>query len=80
MGAKKEPDPNDPLLAAPAAHETAGVLRMQRAGIPGPEIMRMLNLRGTELMKQLQRGLDQETIAHQRGLPIYDERMPKGTE
>ncbi|AGT14322.1 hypothetical protein ADZZY_74 [Mycobacterium phage Adzzy] len=66
-------DPNHPMLKSPyAPHETAAVLRIKRTGIPGPELMKLLKLKGTRLMSQIQRAMDQETEAHRRNLPIHD--------
>ncbi|AXH46805.1 helix-turn-helix DNA-binding domain protein [Mycobacterium phage Acolyte] len=66
-------DPNHPSLKSPIApHETAGVLRMHRAGYKGADIMKILKLRGTRLMSQMQRALDEETRAGHAGRPIHD--------
>ncbi|QGJ89771.1 hypothetical protein SEA_SUPERCHUNK_72 [Mycobacterium phage Superchunk] len=66
-------DPNHISLKSPLApHETAGVLRIKRTGMSGPDMMKMLKLRGTRLMTQIQRAMDQETDAHRRHLPIHD--------
>ncbi|QDP44651.1 hypothetical protein SEA_NOTHINGSPECIAL_67 [Mycobacterium phage NothingSpecial] len=69
-------DPNHPLLRSTAApHETAGVLRMHRAGYKGADIMKLLKLRGTRLMKQMQRALDEETRAAHQGRDIHDAKI-----
>jgi hypothetical protein len=74
-------NPNDPLLQSPRApHETAAALRLPRAGYPGPEIAKLLKLKGTKLMHQLQQALDQEGEAHRRGVKIHDSTVPKGTD
>lgn len=66
-------NPNDPILKSPLApHETAGVLRIHRAGHKGADIMKMFKLRGTRLMKQMQRAMDDESRAHAAGLKIHD--------
>lgn len=66
-------DPNHQLLKSPQApHETAGVLRMQRAGYPGAEMMKTLKVRATSLVKQLQNAMEEENKAHQAGRPIHD--------
>ena len=59
-------NPNHPLLKSTAApHETAAVLRMQRAGYGGSAIMRIL------------RAVDDETIASRAGRPIHDAKIRK---
>lgn len=68
----REWDPNHPSLSAAAPHETAAVMRMSRAGRPGSEIMKTLRLRGTRLMSMLQKAMDDESRAFERGVPIYD--------
>lgn len=66
-------DPNHPSLRSPIApHETACVLRMHRAGYKGRATMKILKLRGTRLMNQMQRALDAETHAARAGRPIHD--------
>ena len=66
-------DPNDPMLKSSLApHETVGVLRMHRAGYKGAETMKLLRLRGTQLMRSLQKAMDEETEAHRAGRPIHD--------
>ena len=66
-------DPNDPMLKSSLApHETGGVLRMHRAGKTGAELMKLLRLRGTKLMDQMQRAMDAESAAHRAGRPIHD--------
>lgn len=77
----KEPpefNPQDPKLKAPAPHETAAVLRLQRNGWPGPEIAKLLSLRGTQLMRAMQNAMDAEGLAGRIGAPIHDARAPKG--
>ncbi|ASR86521.1 hypothetical protein SEA_CHANGELING_69 [Mycobacterium phage Changeling] len=69
-------DPNHPSLKSPMApHETAAVLRMHRHGYKGAEIMKVFKLRGTRLMKQMQRALDAETQAGHAGRPIHDAKI-----
>ena len=59
------------------AHETAGVLRMQRHGMTGAKIASTLKIRGTQLADAMQTALDQEGIAHCAGVPIHDSGIPK---
>lgn len=66
-------NPNHPMLKSTGApHETGGVLRMHRAGKTGAELMKLLRLRGTKLMNQMQKALDDEAEAHCAGRPIHD--------
>ncbi|AFI24981.1 hypothetical protein [Mycobacterium phage SWU1] len=45
---------------------------MHRAGYKGRATMKILKLRGTRLMNQMQRALDAETHAARAGRPIHD--------
>ncbi|AAC18509.1 hypothetical protein SEA_LAKES_74 [Mycobacterium phage Lakes] len=75
---KKDWDPNDPKLKSPyAPHETAAVLRMHRVGFKGAHTMKLLKLRGTQLMNQIQRAMDAEQAAHRAGRPIHDAGVVK---
>jgi hypothetical protein len=65
------------LLAQNTPHETAGVLRIHRAGRSGKEIMKALGLRGTSLMKQMQKAIDDESHAHACGRDIHDAPITK---
>ncbi|UJD20906.1 hypothetical protein SEA_ZIMMER_68 [Mycobacterium phage Zimmer] len=66
-------DPNHPMLkSAHAPHETAGVLRMQRAGHSGADIMKTLKIKASVLTKQFSKAIDAEQAAHSRGQAIYD--------
>jgi hypothetical protein len=68
------------LTATDAPHETAGVLRIRRTGRPGSEIMKLLKLRGTALMNQMQKAMDDENRAARAGRPIFDSQFPKGVK
>lgn len=69
-------DPNHPTLKSKAApHETAAVLRMHRAGYKGADIMKLFKLRGTKLMNQMQRALNDETVAAHQGRDIHDAKI-----
>lgn len=73
-------DPNDPILRSPLApHESRATLRMHRAGWPGNEIMKKLNLKGTQLMQSLREAMSDEGDAHRSGRPIHDGTVEKGT-
>jgi hypothetical protein len=75
-------DPNDPLLKSPdAPHETAGTLRIHRVGYRGQALQALFPRRfGTELVRQIQRGLEQEGDAYARRLPIHDATVTEGTK
>ncbi|QJD50274.1 hypothetical protein SEA_IWOKEUPLIKEDIS_71 [Mycobacterium phage Iwokeuplikedis] len=61
------------MLRSPMApHESAGVLRMHRAGYKGKDIMKTLKLRGTKLMTQMSKAMDDEQSAARAGRPIHD--------
>lgn len=69
-------DPNHRLLKSPIApHETAAVLRMHRSGHKGSDIMKLFKLRGTTLMRQMQKALEDETRAGRAGRPIHDAKI-----
>ncbi|QBP31086.1 hypothetical protein SEA_REFUGE_68 [Mycobacterium phage Refuge] len=72
----REWNPNDPMLkSAYAPHETAGVLRMQRAGHQGADIMKILKIKASALTKQFSKAIDAEQEAHERGRPIHDAKI-----
>ncbi|WP_280350392.1 hypothetical protein [Nocardia abscessus] len=75
-------NPNDPLLkSTDAPHETAGILRIHRSGVRGQALMNLFpRYAGTALMRQIQRGLDQEGDAYKRRLPIHDATVQEGTK
>jgi hypothetical protein len=58
-----------------APHEPSAALRMQQLGWPGPKIMDALNLRGTQLMNSLEKGLEAQNAAARRGCVIHDARL-----
>jgi hypothetical protein len=73
-------NPNDPVLTSPrAAHETAAVMRWHRAHVPSKEIMQLLRLRGTQLVKKLEQAWVEEQKASAKGLDIHDALIHKET-
>ena len=70
-------NPDDPALKGLAPHEPSGVLRWHKARVPSRDIMKMLRLRGTQLIKQLEVAKEQERKAEQVGMPIHSPLMPK---
>ncbi|AEJ93363.1 hypothetical protein SEA_KIPPER29_71 [Mycobacterium phage Kipper29] len=69
-------NPDDKILKSPLApHESAAVLRMHRAGHKGADTLKILKVRATKLMKQMQRALDEETRAAHAGRPIHDAKI-----
>lgn len=78
-------DWNDPavrgaLYRVDAPHETAAVLRLNRAGYSGPHMMQIMRVRATQLMAALQKAMDLEQDAYRRGLPIHDSLIERGTK
>ena len=67
------------LLRGDAPHETRAVMRLHRAGWPGMEVTRLLKIRPTQLMHQLQLSLQEEGAAHREKRVIYDALVKKGT-
>lgn len=68
-------------LTDPAApYETPGLLRMHRSGYGGSELVKMLKVRATQLIKDMERGLAEENAAHKRKIPVHDEIIKKGDE
>ncbi|AFF28472.1 hypothetical protein FDI11_gp27 [Mycobacterium phage Tiger] len=68
-----DPAERELLYADDAPHETGGVLRMFRGGMKGPQIAKELGLPvGPQLSHAMQKALDQETYAKDRGVPIHD--------
>lgn len=73
-------DPNDPILSSPAApHETRATMRMHRAGWPGQEIIKALNVRGSRLQASLTEAMGEEAAAHRAGRPIHDPKVDEDT-
>ncbi|BBX09461.1 hypothetical protein [Mycolicibacterium aichiense] len=73
-------DPNHPMLRSPLApHETAGVLRVHRAGFKGPDILKLLKMRATRLSRELERAISAEQEAAHQGRKIHDAKIPQGT-
>lgn len=64
----------DPALAEPGPYETAGLLRAYR-GVPPPQLLKMFRMRGTRMMKLLQKARFEELKAEEAGLEIHDERI-----
>lgn len=70
-------NPDDPTLAKTAPHELCGVMRMHRNGIASKEIMSMLRLRGTQLIKTLEVATEAENKAKESRRPIHDALITK---
>lgn len=65
----------DPALTATAPHETGGLLRAQRGGLDGSQMIKLFRMKGTKLMAALQKARADEISAAGKGLPIHDERI-----
>lgn len=72
-------DLSHPSLGSPSPHETAGVMRIHRTGKSGADLMVTLRMKGTALMKELQKAMNEEDAANKAGRPIHDAGIPKGT-
>lgn len=70
-------NPDDPALKARAPHEVAGVLRWHKAKVPSQEIMKLLHMRGTQLIKQIELAMHIENNAQALGIPIHAPLIPK---
>lgn len=74
-------NPDDKTLSSTAApFEGTAAFRMYRNGINSQEIMRRLKLRGTQYLKIVEDDKVREAVATQKGLPVHDGLIPKGTE
>jgi hypothetical protein len=60
--------------APKAPHETAGVLRMYRNGVPVPKMLQLLGVSKETLMYQLTLALEDENEAHRLEHTIHDAR------
>lgn len=73
-------DTGDPTLRDDtSAHETAAVLRLQRAGWPGPVIMRTLGVSLAYVMNNIAIASSDEAEAKRLGRPVHCATVPKGT-
>lgn len=70
-------NPDDPTLKGLAPHEPSAVLRWHKAHVPSKKIMRMLRLRGTQLIKQIEIATEKEREAERIGRPVHNALMPK---
>ena len=74
----KDWSPDDPELASTRApHELNAVLRWHKAKVPSQEIMKLLRLKGTQLLAKIEEGTRAEHEAEVRGLPVHEALMPK---
>jgi hypothetical protein len=65
-------NPDDPVLTARAPHEVAGILRWHQAKVPSKEIMGLLRLRGTQLIKQLESAQEKANTARALSIPVHE--------
>lgn len=71
-------NPDDPALKlASAPHETCALMRFHRSGRPSKEIMSTFRLKGTQFIGLLQKEMELETEAADRGRVIHDALIPK---
>lgn len=59
------------------AHESTAILRMHRAGFTAGQTCDTLGITQRVLKHEFKFGLDLETDAAGKGMPIYDARIPK---
>lgn len=66
--------PNDPMLGSAewAPHETAGVMRMVRAGIRGTAVAETLGAKQADVVESLENCIGDEKAAAYIGVPIHD--------
>lgn len=64
-------DPNDPVLGERAPHELAAILRWHRANVSSQRLIKLLRLRGTQLLKTLADAERQEQIARSLSIPVH---------
>jgi hypothetical protein len=69
-------NPDDPVLKGLAPHEPSGILRWHKARVPSHQIMKLLRLRGTQLVKHIEVASEQTRKAEQVGMPIHSPLMP----
>lgn len=62
----------DAVETPPAAHETAAVLRMHRAGMGSGKICSLLGISKTQLIHEMNSAIDDEQDAHSKGMKIQD--------
>lgn len=69
-------------MTAPVAdrtpHELPAILRMHRAGWPGPKIMEYFKMRPLDFQHQFEKALEAENAAHQAGQPIHTPTVKRG--
>lgn len=66
------PETSDPELEKPGPFEPSAVMRMHRAGVQRQNILNILKLRGTQLLKQLETSKIEEADALKNGRPIHN--------
>lgn len=74
-------DPNHPQLRSPLApHETSAVMRAQRAGYRGTELVKLMRMPALKVVRALEKALDEEGAATRQSRPIHDSLIEKGTK
>lgn len=73
-------DPGHVSLRSPTApHETRATLRLKQNGWDGDDIREVLLMKGSEVIRSLREGMEEEGIAHAAGRAIVGGTVPKGT-
>lgn len=64
-------------LKKPAPHERSGILRAHRAGWSVATIARALGTSETKTLLAIGRGIEEEAIAYEAGLPMHPATIDK---
>ncbi|MHD0300133.1 hypothetical protein RCF19_29955 [Rhodococcus qingshengii] len=62
----------------PTPHELPAILRMHRAGWPGPKIMAFFKMKPLAFQRQFEKALADENAAHRARLPIHSPTVKAG--
>lgn len=69
-----------PSLKRRGPYEPTAIVRAQQLGHRGQELMKLLKLRGSQLMQQLEQGLEEYRGAEAQRRKIHDAYMKVGQE
>lgn len=69
-------NPDDPALTKPGPHEVGGIIRAHQNGFSANAQRKMLGLKGTEFIRQMQKQVDDKKAAEMAGLPIHEPDFP----
>jgi hypothetical protein len=60
-----------------APHETAGILRIHRSGVKGPELRKLFKVGPVALVNAMSKAIDAENEAYAEGRAIHDVKIPR---